>query len=334
MGPQLLADDPVRSAPRTPAAVVRHFGAVQAQEHLWAPWAVGLRCGATFAQVLDGLWGQGVVRTHALRTTWHYVHADDLPLVIAATADRVMGQLVSHVRRAGMDEARLLAASEVVTQVVRENPGCTRDLIAGRLADAGYEEKGDRLAHVVMVAELRGDIGGERRPGQHEYHPLELAPLPEQDEALAWLARTYAQGHGPFTPHDLAWWSSLTVRQARAAIDLAGLEPVTLAGQELWSLGTPLAVEVPPVLLLANFDEVISHVRDAAVKADVGPGYDTAMFATGLLFLRGRLQGHWQRRTRGRDVTVEVAADRRLTPAEQRHLEARVDQYRAFATDA
>ncbi|WP_229051511.1 winged helix DNA-binding domain-containing protein [Aeromicrobium sp. Leaf350] len=328
LGPQLL----VGSTLDTPAEVVRHFGAVQSQEHLWAPWAVGLRCGATFEQVLDGLWPAGVVRTHALRTTWHYVHTDDLPHVIAATADRVMGQLVPHVRRAGLAEDRLLAASEVVTQVVRENPGCTRTLIAERLAEAGYEEKGDRLAHVVMAAELRGDIGGERRPGQHEYHPLELGPLPSTDDALAWIARTYARGHGPVTAHDLAWWSSLTVRQARRAIELAELRPVTLAGQELWSLGEPEAVEVPPVLLLANFDEVISHVRDAAVKADAGHGYDAAMFATGLLFLHGRLQGHWRRSVKGDEVDVEVSADRPLTRSEQRHLDAQVERYRAFSS--
>lgn len=331
LGPQLLAGD-TSSRPTTPAAVVRHFGAVQSQEHLWAPWAVGRRCGATFTEVLDGLWPAGVVRTHVLRTTWHYVHADDLPFVIAATSDRVMGQLVSHVRRAGLDEPRLVAASEVVTQVVRENPGCTRDLIAERLREAGLEEKSDRLAHVVMAAELRGEIGGERRPGQHEYHPLDLAPLPSSDDALAWLARTYARGHGPFTAHDLAWWSSLTVRQARTAIELADLRPVTLAGQDLWSLGEPTTVEVPPVLLLPNFDEVISHVRDAAVRADVGEGYDEAMFATGLLFLDGRLGGHWRRTVKGDEVEVETTARRPLTASQRRHLAAEIDLYRTFLT--
>lgn len=344
LGPQLLAGDPSprpdtpadpsgRPRPDTPAAVVRHFGAVQSQEHLWAPWAVGRRCGATFTEVLDGLWPAGVVRTHVLRTTWHYVHADDLPSVIAATSDRVMGQLVSHVRRAGLEEPRLVAASEVVTQVVRDNPGCTRDTIADLLREAGLEEKGDRLAHVVMAAELRGEIGGERRPGQHEYHRLDLAPLPSSDDALAWLARTYARGHGPFTAHDLAWWSSLTVRQARTAIELADLQPVTLAGQDLWSLGEPTAVEVPPVLLLPNFDEVISHVRDAAVRADVGEGYDEAMFATGLLFLDGRLAGHWRRTVKGEQVEVETTAHHPLSASQRRHLAAEIDRYRTFLTD-
>ena len=215
---------------------------------------------------------------------------------------------------------------------MRENPGCTRDLIAEHLREAGHEEKSDRLAHVVMAAELRGEIGGERRPGQHEYHPLDLAPGPSSADALAWLARTYARGHGPFTAHDLAWWSSLTVRQARSAIELADLRPVTLAGQDLWSLDEPVAVEVPPVLLLANFDEVISHVRDAAVRADVGAGYDDAMFATGLLFLDGRLAGHWRRTVKGAQVEVETTTTRPLTSSQRRHLATEIDRYRAFVT--
>ncbi|MEG9226495.1 DNA glycosylase AlkZ-like family protein [Aeromicrobium sp. Sec7.5] len=345
LGPQLLAADPPgrprpdtpagpsgRPRPDTPAGVVRHFGAVQSQEHLWAPWAVGRRCGATFTEVLDGLWPAGVVRTHVLRTTWHYVHTADLPYAIAATSDRVMRQVLATMRRAGLDEARLLAASEVVTQAVRERPGCTRDHIAERLREAGYEEKSSRLAHVVMTAELRGEIGGERRPGQHEYYPLELAPLPSFDDSLAWLARTYARGHGPFTAHDLAWWSSLTVCQARTAIELADLRPATVAGQDLWSLGEPVLVDVPPVLLLPNFDEVISHVRDATVRADVGPGYDEAMFATGLLFLDGRLCGHWRRTVTGDQVAVETTANRDLTTSERRHLTAEIDRFRAFVT--
>ncbi len=329
LGPQLLASNPATS----PEAVVRHFGAVQAQEHLWAPWAVGRRCGATFTVVLDGLWPAGVIRTHVLRTTWHYVHADDLPAAIAATADRVMGQLVGHARRADLAEPQLVATSEVVTQIVRETPGCTRDHIAEQLREAGVEQSSNRLGYVVMAAELRGEIGGERRPGQHEYHPLDLAPPPSTDDALAWLARTYARGHGPVTAHDLAWWSSLTVRQARTAIELAGLEPVTVAGQELWSLGEPTEVEVPPVLLLANFDEVISHVRDAAVRADVGEIYDEAMFAPGLLFVDGRLAGHWRRTVAGGQVEVETTTRHPLSAAQQRHLDAEIDRFRAFLTD-
>jgi hypothetical protein len=85
-----------------PVAVVRHLGAVQAQEHTTVPWSVGRRCAAaSIEQVLGPLDDGGVVRTHALRTTWHLLHVDDLPWLVAATGDRVMAQVVPHVRRQG-----------------------------------------------------------------------------------------------------------------------------------------------------------------------------------------------------------------------------------------
>ncbi len=292
-----------------------------------APWTVGRRCGATLVQVLDGLW-PGVVRTHALRTTWHYVALDDLPTIVAATSDRVMRQVTAHVGRAGLSEADLRAAGEIVAEAVHERPGSDRSHLATRLADAGRPLTGDLLAHAVMVAELDGSIAGERRPaGQHVYHPIRLGPLPPTAEARAGLARAYARGHGPVSDRDLAWWSSLTLTQARQALRDADLEPVTIAGRDLWSLGAPLEHEVPPVLLLANFDELISHQRDAALREEVGPHYETIMFGTGLLLLDGRLAGHWTRRVGGERVEVEVRPATRLS---SRHRGALEDEVTAF----
>lgn len=305
LGPLLLDG----STDRTPSEVVRHLGAVQSQEHLMAPWAVGLRSGTTFDEVLADLEANDVVRTHVLRTTWHYVHLDDLAVVVAATADRVVGQVVPHVRRQGLDEAHLLAGADVVTEAVRAAPGCTRADIAARLAEAGHEITGDVLAHVVMTAELRGDVAGHRGTGgQHRYVPIQLPAVTlDVDDARAWVARTYARGHGPITPHDLAWWSSLTVRQSRSAIERAGLVPVR---DVLWAVDNPEPVEPPTALLLPQFDELISYVRDSAVRADVGPLYDDVMFATGLVVVRGRLVGHWSRDLTADRVHVRVILDR------------------------
>jgi signal transduction histidine kinase len=226
---QRLAGTPLADA----TAVVRHLGAVQSQEHTTAPWSIARRCGTPpLADVLDQLDAGGVVRTHVLRTTWHHVHVDDLPRVVAATSDRVMGQLLPHVRRQGLEESALAAASEVVVDAVRDAPGCTRDDVAARLDDAGTPFGGDLLAHIVMAAELRGEVAGRRDPGgPHRYRPLDLAPSTAGvDAERAWLAATYARGHGPFTPADLAWWSSLTLTQARRAVADAGLHEVELEG--------------------------------------------------------------------------------------------------------
>lgn len=295
-----------------------------------APWGVGRRCDATMAQVLDGLWPH-VVRTHALRTTWHYVDLDDLPMIVSATSERVRRQVVAHVGRQGLAASDLDAAGRVVAETVHAHPGCDRGHLAARLADRGTPLSGDLLAHAVMVAELEGSVAGERRPGgQHVYHPITLGSLPPTDEARAELARAYARGHGPVSDRDLAWWSSLTLTQARQALRDADLEPVTLAGRDLWSLGAPTEHEVPPALLLPNFDELISHQRDASVRDEVGPRYDTIMFGTGLLLLDGRLAGHWTRRVAAERVEVHVRPVAALTARQQAAVEEEVQAFGRF----
>ena len=327
--PQLLVGAPAA----TPADVVGHLGAVQCQEHVSALWSVGRRSNATAADVSAALTEPDVVRTHVLRTTWHYVLVDDLPHLVAATGTRVERQVVTHTARQGLEETRLRAAADVVADAVEAAPGCTRAHLAERLAEAGHAPfLGDLLAHVVMMAELDGRVGGSRVPGgQHLYRPLHLEPSRlDADEALAWTARTYARGHGPHTPQDLAWWTSLTLTQARRAIALADLRPVTLDGRELWALEEPEPVEVPPVLLLANFDEVISHVRDAQLRAEVGPGYDDALRGFGLLFLDGRLAGRWTRTVSATTVEVFVTTPATLSHRHRSALDAEVHDFAHF----
>src|SRR5262245_21319948 len=73
-----------------PLAVVRGLGAVQAQEFTVAKWSIGQRCvGADDASVQRLIDDGQIVRTHALRPTWHFVAAQDLGWLQALTGPRV-----------------------------------------------------------------------------------------------------------------------------------------------------------------------------------------------------------------------------------------------------
>ncbi|MEH3067100.1 MAG: winged helix DNA-binding domain-containing protein [Aeromicrobium erythreum] len=155
--------------------------------------------------------------------------------------------------------------------------------------------------------------------GPHRYRPLDLAPSTAGvDAERAWLAATYARGHGPFTPADLAWWSSLTLTQARRAVADAGLHEVELGGRRLWSPHPQdelrdHRVDVPAALLLSQFDELVSYARDADLRTEVGAGYTATMSGAGLLVLDGRLAGHWSRSVRASTLTVVVHTDATLS---------------------
>jgi hypothetical protein len=97
---QRLAGPPLAD----PVAVVRHFGAIQAQEYAVARWAVGQRCSGADDTALRRAVDEGaIVRLHALRPTWHFVAAEDVGWIQALTAPRVHTMNAFYYRQHGMD---------------------------------------------------------------------------------------------------------------------------------------------------------------------------------------------------------------------------------------
>jgi hypothetical protein len=316
----------------SPADVVGHLGAVQSQDHGTSLWSVGRRCDATMTQVETAFAQGDFVRTHVLRPTWHHVLLDDLPDLLAVTTPRVRQQIVGSGRRMGVDEHRLEAGTQVVAAAVRVHGPATRAKVAEHLVDAGFEHTGSLLAHYVMNAELSGLIAsGPMRGRQHTYLPLDLPePRGTDDERLAWIARLYARGHGPFDARDLAWWTTLTLTEARRAVALAELRPVELEGRELHTDADVEAVDVPPALLLSNFDELISYVRDPADLDRLGDDRDRIMRSSGLLFLDGTLAGTWSRTVQPETVDIEVRTADPLARSARSAIESEAARFGRF----
>lgn len=107
---------------------------------------------------------------------------------------------------------------------------------------------------------------------------MPAVPPRKRDEALAKLTQRYFAGHGPATLYDFAWWSGLTVADARLGIAMneAHLASETLDGKRYW-FDSSAAIEQADrsvVHLLPNFDE---HL---VAYWDHGPSIDPALSAT------------------------------------------------------
>lgn len=257
---QRLVGEPLGS----PAEVVAHLGAVQSQLPDMAMWAIGRRCGAALSDVEVAFERGDFVRTHVLRPTWHNVLARDLKDLLELTAPRIRQAMVSNSRRDGLEPESVERWAGLAIDAVRRHGPLTRLEVEQHLATAGFARTGNSLAHVMIAAELTGEIhNGPLRGKRHTYRAADLPSSGRTpDERLAWLARMYARGHGPFRARDLTWLASLTLAQARRAIELADLEPVELAGETHY-IDQPLSVEdVPHAMLLTGFDEFISYSRD------------------------------------------------------------------------
>jgi hypothetical protein len=330
VGAQRLVGQTLPSA----ADVVGHLGAVQSQLHDMALWAISRRCGATLAELQTAFARGDFLRTHVLRPTWHNVLADDLGDLLEVTAPRVRQAMASGNNRLGLTPDRIDRAADVACQAVEQSDGpLTRAEVDVILTDAGFPRVENSLAHVMIHAELTGRIAsGPMRGKQHTYIPVALPPSSRSpDDRLAWIARLYGRGHGPFRDRDLAWWTSLTLTQARRAVQLAELRPVELAGDTYYVDDEPARVDVPRAMLLANFDEFISYSRDPDDYSGIG-GRDWGMLmrSSGLLFVDGQLAGSWTRKLASTTVSIEVLPMRSVTAAIRAGIEAESGRFGAF----
>jgi hypothetical protein len=289
------------------AEAVGWSGGVQAQVPHEAEWSLGMRTGATAEEVRAAIDSGEIVRTHVLRPTWHYVLAADVRWLQRLTAHRVHQLSAYYYRQAGLDEDTARDAHATLRRLLADGP-LMRSELAPHFALGNWE-----LSMALIHAELDCVVvSGPRRGAQHTYLLGDdvLPPAPERspDADLAALAERYLRSHAPATAEDFAWWSSLTVTDARRA----------LAMVEVADAGEP--PPPPAALLLPTYDESLVAYRGLRQIRDGRP--DGELLERPLLE-HGRYAGTWKRTLQSRRVIVEVTAD---GPAVRRE----VDRYGRF----
>jgi hypothetical protein len=211
-----------------PEEVVAWFGAVQAQEYALTLWSLGMRMEQAVDTSIEQAFNEGrILRTHAMRPTWHFVAPEDIRWILALTAPRVHQVNATMCRKLESDEGMLKHSTQIMAQALQGNRYHTRAELSAVLADAGIHAEKLRLAYIAHYAELEGVIcSGPRRGKQQTYALIdERAPQARQlarDEALAELVRRYFTSHGPATMRDFAWWSGLTIADTRAGLEMLG----------------------------------------------------------------------------------------------------------------
>jgi hypothetical protein len=194
-----LSDSPFRD----PAAVIAHLGAVQAQDFAAAKWSLGLRIREATDETVEAAFNEGrFVRTHVMRPTWHFVLPQDVRWMQELTAPRVRRALASSDRRLGITEEIISRSGAVLAEALEGRNYLTRNEISIRLEKDGIHMRGQRLAHLLVHAELSAQLcSGPRRGKQFTYALLDER-APEQvrlsrEESLELLATRYFMSHGP-----------------------------------------------------------------------------------------------------------------------------------------
>src|SRR5207253_6915162 len=128
----------------------------------------------TSALVDRALQRGAIVRTHVLRPTWHFVAPEDVRWMLALTGPRIIaGQRGRH-RQLGLDAATIRRAIATIARALDRDDVLTRDEIGAALKRARIDPGGQRLPHLLMLAELNGIVcSGGRRGKQFTYALLD-----------------------------------------------------------------------------------------------------------------------------------------------------------------
>ncbi len=341
---QRLVGPPYASAP----GAVRGLLAVQSQDYAGAKWALGQRvAGATEAEIDRAFDAGEIIRTHVMRPTWHFVAPEDLRWLLALTAPRVHQASAYQYRQLEIDDAVAGRAADVFRRALAGGVALTREELGRALGEAGITGNGMRIGYLLSHAELEAIVcSGPRRGRRQTYALLEErvppSPVVPRDAALAELARRYVEGHGPAQAIDLSWWSGLTLRDARLALEAATppLVRETIDGRAFYaaSSGSEGAAGLsgpatPIVHLLPNYDELLIAFRDRSDAMDPAlppPARVAAEILNHVIVRDGLGVGGWRRKDGGRQIQVELNPLVPLTMGDREAVRAALDRLSQF----
>ncbi|MGW9629623.1 winged helix DNA-binding domain-containing protein [Agromyces sp. NPDC055520] len=329
---QLLA-----SPAATAEAVVRTLTAVQAENASQSAWAVATRTSSPRQGDLAAALAEGrVLRIHVLRSTWHYVHADDALWLQELTAPRVIPIFEQQLQPIA---DRVASIGDTIEAMLAETPDRTRGDIADALAERGEQLTGQQLMLLLGLLEVRSLVcSGVPRDGEHTYARfVDRVPDPrrlDRDEALAELALRYFTSHGPATDRDLAYWATLTVTDVRRGIAAAGdrLDSFEHDGRTFWHRpGAAPASAAPAGHLLQVLDEMYRGYQDSRWVLDAdGVVPRVRESAVGMALVDAQLVAGMKRTMTAKAVTFAVHPHRTLSKREVAAIQDAAARYGEF----
>lgn len=305
---RLHAQQIIGSPFNQPADLVGYMGAIQSQDYAMSKWAIGLRVKNCTEKDIDKALDKGtILRTHVLRPTWHLVAANDIYWMLALTATRIKARMQTNNRLLGLTEKIFTKSNSIIEKELGKGEHLTREALAKVLEKGKIATHDNRLAHLMEWAELDGIACSGKMKGNKKTYALLSDRVPNnksftKDESLAQLATIYFKSRGPATTEDFAWWSGLTLTEARQGLAMVKTNFVheEIAGKQYcWSPDLTIpAKSNSSVFLLPAFDEFIISYKDRSASLPVEHN-KKALTANGIFFpivvVNGQVSALWKR---------------------------------------
>jgi hypothetical protein len=322
--------------------VVNWLVAMQAQEFRHAKWAIGLRLNGAIEQDIDNAFNSGaILRTHLMRPTWHFVAPEDIRWLLALTAPRVHQGNAPYYKKTELSKALLTRCCNIMTSYLEGGNHLKRTEVQEILKQKKIMAEGMRLAYIMMHAELEGLIcSGPRIGKQFSYALLEeRAPKVKsysREEALNMFLLRYFNSRGPATLNDFAYWSGLTLRDARAGIENIShqLEKITIAGKEYFmrDVAIPKKLGGHATFLMPDYDEYGMCYKDrSALRAEdkMSAKQNWSVFGH-YIVVDGTIQGSWRDEVFNDSIKVSSKFITPLTAIAKRKVTDALKRYCGF----
>lgn len=326
-----------------PADVVRHLGAMQAQDFLGVMWSIGTRVPDATEQEIEMAINKGeIVRSWPMRGTLHFMAPEDLRWMLRLMAPRVIKKMASRHQQIGLGEDVFAKSRKIIGNELKGDKQYTRAEMTEILQANGVDTEGQKAYHIMIHTAMLGDVCVGPRKGKQPTFVLVDEWIPPAAEltpgqSLAQIAERYFIGHGPATIKDFIWWTGLTTTEAKAGIALAGpkLTSQIIDDAEYW-MSSGVIDNISPhdgeALLLPGFDEYMLGYTDRSLQ--LGPASSYIKPKNGVfdstIVVNGTVVGVWRRTLKAREVVIALTFFQKLTLDQETSVRRKAEQYAAF----
>jgi len=327
---------------KTPKEIVGWMGAMQAQDYSMSKWAVGVRLPNSTDKMVQAAIDKGeIIRTHLLRPTWHLVSADDIYWMLELSGPRVKAFIKPRIKQLEITDELFSKSNHIIEKALAGDNHLTREELVTIIQQAKINTDDLRGLHFLMNAELEGIIGsGVTRNKNQTYALLDervakTASL-NKDEALAKLAKSYFQSHGPATLADFTWWSGLAAVEARHALEMVKSAFVSeLIDTQIYWMSNSISIErnTKPAYLLPAFDEFLISYKDrsAAIALDKqSRAFTNNGIFKPVIVENGQVSGTWKRTIKKDRVIIETDHFRAQSEASKKRIEKSAKLFGGF----
>jgi hypothetical protein len=325
----------------SPAEVVSWFGAVQSQDFEGSKWAIGQRIEGSTEAIIQQAYDKGeIIRTHLMRPTWHFVSPADIKWLLALTASRVNAACATTFRQVGLDNKIFKISNAVIEKALQKEKSLTREELKIALHKKNIRTDDIRMICLLMRAELDGLIcSGTKQGKQFTYMLLdERVPASisfHKDEALAELTKRYFTSHGPATIKDFAWWSGLTITEAKKGIALISsyLLNEKIEDETFWFSSTIPIIKATKsnIQLLPAFDEYTVAYKNRHILIHPDSASRSSLeILNPVIVQKGQIIGTWKRAVDKNNITIKSNLFTPLSPSALKSLQSAAKTYAKF----